>query len=219
MARKAARRSQDERRTETRARLLAAAVECLLREGYAATSITAIQERSGAGRGTVQHHFPTKAELMVAATAHVVEQRLAATRAALEQVPADADRIETLVELVWTDLTSDTFLAALELWVAGRTDAELRTALRPHEAGLMSATHELFVAALGDELAADPRAATLVTLTIDALTGIVMTTLLSGGADRLRDTDLPLVLRERWTQALRILLGRAGPETLLDPER
>lgn len=211
------RRTQAERRLDTRERLLAAAVECLLEDGYAATSISAIQERSGAGRGTVQHHFPTKAGLMVAATAHVVEQRLASTRAAAERIPSGADRVDALVDLVWADLSSDTFMAALELWVAGRTDAELREALRPQERTLMAATADLFLTVLGEELAGDPRAATLVELTIDALTGIVMTTLL-GGRPR-RDLGRRTVLLDRWKQALRILLGQAPPGSLVPDPR
>lgn len=205
------RRTQAERRAGTRIRLLEAAVESLLESGYAATSVSEIQRRSGAGRGTVQHHFPTKAELMVAATAHVVEARLASTREAADRLPVDVDRLDALVDLVWHDLASPAFLAALELWVAARTDPELKAALLPHERRLMAATASLFVDVLGPGYD-DPRTPTLVEFTIDVLTGLTMTTLLTGTPD---GGTRPVVV-ERWKRALRVLFGQARPDSLLD---
>ncbi|MFS3130462.1 TetR/AcrR family transcriptional regulator [Nocardioides sp. Bht2] len=205
------RRTQAERRSGTRTKLLAAAVDSLLESGYAATSVTEIQRRSGAGRGTVQHHFPTKADLMVAATAHVVEARLASTRLAALALPEDADRLEALVDLVWLDLGSPAFLAALELWVAARTDADLKAALLPHERRLMTATATLFVDVLGPGYD-DPRTPTLVEFTIDVLTGLTMTTLLTGTPS---DGQRQVVL-DRWKRALRVLFGQAPPESLVD---
>ncbi len=185
----------------TTERLLAAATASLLEQGYAATSITGVQERSGLGRGTVQHYFPTKAELVVAATARLVEQRLERTRDAAAALDPAVDRVDALVDLVWQDLNSPPFLAALELWVAARTDAELRAALLPHERRLMASTAELFVSVLGPDHSADPRTATLVEFTIDVLTGLVMTTLLTG------DLGSRSRLVDRWKLALRTLFA------------
>lgn len=213
MSARSERRSQAERSESTRTRLLTAAVDALLENGYAATSITEIQRRSGAGRGTVQHHFPTKADLVVAATAHVVEERLASTRRAAAALPDDADRLDALVDLVWLDLASPAFLAALELWVAARTDPELCTALLPHEQRLMSATATLFVDVLGPGYA-DPRTPTLVEFTIDVLTGLTMTTLLSA-PDRAGDDAVRATALARWKRALRVLFGQADADTLL----
>lgn len=212
MSARSERRSQSERSQGTRTRLLRAAVEALLENGYAATSITEVQQRSGAGRGTVQHHFPTKADLMVAATAHVVEERLARTREAAAALAPGTDRLDALVDLVWLDLGSPAFLAALELWVAARTDAALRTALLPHERRLLAATGALFVEVLGPEHS-DERTPVLVEFTIDVLTGLAMTTLLSDPHRTATATGRAVAV-ERWKRALRVLFTALDADTL-----
>jgi TetR/AcrR family transcriptional regulator, transcriptional repressor for nem operon len=50
-----------------RERLVEAAQELLWERGYSATSPKAIQERAGAGQGSMYHHFAGKAELAAAA--------------------------------------------------------------------------------------------------------------------------------------------------------
>jgi AcrR family transcriptional regulator len=52
---------------DTRERLIEAARELLWERGYVGTSPKAIQERSGAGQGSMYHHFSGKRELALAA--------------------------------------------------------------------------------------------------------------------------------------------------------
>ena len=62
------------RHMEARERLVRSAQELLWERGYVATSPRAIQQRSGAGQGSMYHHFTGKAEL-----ARVALERTAAT--------------------------------------------------------------------------------------------------------------------------------------------
>jgi AcrR family transcriptional regulator len=185
-----------------RRRLLAAAVECLREKGYAATTVTEVQERAGVARGTLLHHFPAKAELMVAATEHLALERIERLRTEAARIPAGADRLPAVVDLAWADLASPWFFTALELWVAARTDAALRSTLLPVQERLFRALHVGLFSVLDDAaLGADPRAHTLVELTIDALTGIAMTTMLSDRGPQ------PELLLARWKRALEVLIG------------
>jgi AcrR family transcriptional regulator len=61
---------------DTRARLLAAAVEVLEAGGYGAASVAAIAERAGLATGTLYRHFPSKADLFVEVFRAVAEQEL-----------------------------------------------------------------------------------------------------------------------------------------------
>ncbi|MDQ1131173.1 TetR/AcrR family transcriptional regulator [Microbacterium sp. SORGH_AS_0888] len=57
--------------TEVRERMTDAAALLLARDGYQATSFSAVLEESGAPRGSIYHHFPGgKDELVSAALAH-----------------------------------------------------------------------------------------------------------------------------------------------------
>lgn len=213
MSAAAVRRTQEERRAATRGRLLAAAVDCLLERGYAATTVAEVQERAGLARGTLLHHFPTKAALMVAATDHLATERIDRFRREAERIPAEQDRLHAVVDLAWRDLNSPSFFTALELWVAARTDPELREALLPVESRLFRALHESLAAVLGEEYAADARTATLVEFTIDVVTGLSMTTMLTSNLGHRE-----LLLR-RWKRALGVLLGQLAPEQLVETRR
>ena len=192
------RRSQQQRSTATRARIIDATVASLLELGYAATTISRVQERAGVARGTLLHHFPHRASLLVAVVEDVASRRLS--------VLSDGDRPEgsgwdAAVDLVWRDLQSPAFLAVLELWVAARTDPDLRSALVPVERTVFEAVHRAVTTLVADT---DPRVPTVVQFTIDLLTGSAMTTLLG-------DDGSQQLLVERWRRAIPVLLGQAGP--------
>lgn len=205
------RRTQGERSAATRARLLRAASTCLLEHGYAETTIARIQEAAGLARGTLLHHFPTRADLMVAATVHLVEQRMAAFREEAGRI-GDGDRLQAVVDLAWRDLSSPEFYTALELWVAARTDPDLKAVLLVEEARLFRAIHAGTAAVLGPAYAEDPRVPTVVEFTIDVLTGLSMMSMLTS------DLGDRAVLLRRWRRTLGILLGELDASTLLhDP--
>src|SRR5512139_2623813 len=129
------RRTQEERSAETRARLLEATIESLIEVGYASTTTTGVCERAGVSRGAQVHHFPRKQDLVVAAVAHLAAKHVPVLRERAAALPPDAngDRLATVVELVAETFGGELFTAALELWVAARTDAELHAALIPFE--------------------------------------------------------------------------------------
>src|SRR5690242_5936361 len=65
------RRTQEQRRAETRAKLLDAAIESLLEVGYAATTTRAVAQRAGVSSGAQTHHFPRRVDLVAAAVEHL----------------------------------------------------------------------------------------------------------------------------------------------------
>jgi AcrR family transcriptional regulator len=82
-------RTQQQRREETRRALLDAAVESLIEVGFARTTTLEVQRRAGVSRGALLHHFPSKAELLVAAVAHLAEMRAKEMKAFASQLPPD----------------------------------------------------------------------------------------------------------------------------------
>lgn len=128
------RRTQAERRAATRTALLDAAIDCLAEEGYAKTTTRRIAERAGVTPGALQHHFATRAELLGQARRHLgskVAQKM------FEDRPADIAsprlRTEHQLDRWWDLLTGPRFAAMVELWLAARTDAELREQLAEAE--------------------------------------------------------------------------------------
>ncbi|WP_373454858.1 TetR/AcrR family transcriptional regulator [Rhodococcus sp. 05-2254-6] len=120
------RRTQAERTAGTRAMLLDAAIDCLVELGFAKTSTQEIARRAGVSRGAQLHHFPTKESLLIAAVEHLVDRRLS------EILEAEPDP-ERGPEILADAFSGPLFYAALELWVAARTDPALHEAMIPLE--------------------------------------------------------------------------------------
>src|SRR5437868_14617299 len=95
-------RTQQQRRDETRRALLDAAVESLIEVGFARTTTLEVQRRAEVSRGALLHHFPSKAELLVAAVDHLAEMRareLKQLAAALPEQRAGRARTDAVIGL------------------------------------------------------------------------------------------------------------------------
>src|SRR3954470_20396973 len=82
-------RTQQQRREETRRALLDAAVESLIEVGFARTTTLEVQRRANVSRGALLHHFPSKAELLVAAVDHLAEMRAREMKSFASQLPPE----------------------------------------------------------------------------------------------------------------------------------
>ena len=155
-----------------RARLMDATVELLVERGFSGTSTTLVSERAGVSRGAQLHHFPTKQHLVVAAVQHLTEVRGAELAAAAEGLPTDPGRrTRAVLKVLGDHFTSPVFTAALELWVAARTDPALLEAVAPLEQRVGREVHRLTVELLGaDESRAGVRE--LVQATLDLVRGL-----------------------------------------------
>ncbi|MEV6428995.1 TetR/AcrR family transcriptional regulator [Nocardia sp. NPDC051463] len=205
------RETQAQRRARMRTRLLDAAVESLVAVGYAGTTTLEVQKRAGVPRGTLQHYFPTRADLLAGAVEHVAEHRFLQLTREFEAIPAESDRLETAVELTMRMLSGPTFLAALEMWVGARTDPELLAAFLPLERRLFDLMHNSIRDLFRTEFPDDSRVPTITEFTIEIMTGLALRALLTGDLDRNR------IIQHRWRNAVRILLGTAEPNTLTAP--
>lgn len=194
-----------------RTRLLDAAVESLVEVGYAGTTTLEVQKRAGVPRGTLQHHFPTKADLLAGAVEHLADRRFDQLTREFAELPDSADRLAAAVELTMRMLSGPSFWAALEMWVGARTDPELLAAFLPLEHRLFELMHTSIRDIFRAEFPDDPRVPTITEFTIEIMTGLAMRVLLTGELDRNR------IIQQRWRNAVRILLGTAHPDTLTEP--
>lgn len=154
-----------------RQRLLDATIECLVEKGWSGTSTTLISERAGVSRGAQLHHFPTKNDLVIAAIEELWNKRDAEYRTALGSIPAGPERVRHVVEVLGEQFSSVMFEAALELWVAARSDAALHAAVADLERKLGRASHRLTVDALGVDESV-PGVRELVQATLDLVRGL-----------------------------------------------
>ncbi|MFE0590959.1 TetR/AcrR family transcriptional regulator [Micromonospora echinospora] len=190
---------QQERSRATRTRLLEATVDCLVEHGWSGTTTTVVATRAGVSRGAQLHHYPTRAALVTAAVVHLAERRAAELRAEAEALPAGPRRLDRVIDMLAAAFTGPLFVAALELWVAARTDPELRAALVPLEARVGREMHRLTVALLdADERRPGVREA--VQATLDLLRGLGVANLLTD------DSTRRTALLNTWKRQLATLL-------------
>ncbi|CAM3500229.1 TetR/AcrR family transcriptional regulator [Kibdelosporangium persicum] len=201
-------RTQRERRARTRAALLDATIDCLVDLGYSGTTVQEICRRAGLSRGAQQHHFTTKAELMAAAVEHLAGRLRDEVRGTLT-APQGPRRIGEAIDLLWRGFSGKLSTAALELWVAARTDEELRRSMLPVDRALGRSTLEIYREAAGADLPAE-RLETLYWLTVNVTRGLALDAMIGGDPARRAH------LLDEWkaiATSVALEAGRPGPRS------
>nr|WP_237690288.1 TetR/AcrR family transcriptional regulator [Nocardioides panacisoli] len=186
-----------------RLRLMEATVDLLVEKGFAGTTTTQVSERAGVSRGAQLHHFPTKNDLVVAAVEHLTEKRGADLAGAAADLPRGEHRTRAVVGMLGDHFASPVFTAALELWVAARTDPDLLAAVGPLEQRVGRETHRLTVDLLGADESV-PGVRELVQATLDLVRGLGLADTISDDAKRRQR------ILDEWADTLDAALGSRG---------
>jgi AcrR family transcriptional regulator len=189
--------TQAERREATRTTLLDATIESLVEFGYANTTTTRVADLAGLSRGAQLNYFPSKAALVSAAVAHLAAKRIAELRALVEALPDAADRMPALLDALWDAHQGELFDATLELWIAARTDTELRGELTALERSVTQAALAVAVQA-SDDLTSRPTLRDDVEFALATVRGLALLRAANGGDGR--------AVARRWTAARERLL-------------
>ena len=120
------RRTQAERSATTQIALLDATIDCLVELGFEGTSTPEVCRRAGVSRGAQLHHYPTKAELLVAAVEHLCDRRHGEFRKLVKARRSRKQRLDTAFDQLWKIYSGPTLTAWIELTVAARTDPVLQ---------------------------------------------------------------------------------------------
>ncbi len=198
---KTPRRSQAERTAAMRARLIDAAITCLNRLGYSATTLATIAEEAGVSRGGMLHQFPTKVDLMLAVVAYAsgYDDRPQAPRPHNDDVDLRADYIDQ-TDKVWRAQMTPPVKAKLDIMVAARSDPQLAAQL-PSMFNAIEARRRQFMIDFARELGIEDDAAIedMVTLHMAAMRGLSIEMLLTDDPDRI---ERAYVLLKRYKQDL-----------------
>jgi AcrR family transcriptional regulator len=122
--------SRDERRTQTRERLLDAAVDVFNRLGYVGASLEAVADAAGYTKGAVYSNFATKAELFRAVMERSQAGRAAADEALLRERSL-GEYIDLMGGLIADQAANEASfdLLTIEFWLAAMRDPALRAEL------------------------------------------------------------------------------------------
>ncbi|GAB2718738.1 TetR/AcrR family transcriptional regulator [Nocardia thraciensis] len=177
------RRTQEQRSSEMRVRLLDATIDCLVEYGYAGTTTPRVAERAGVTRGAQVHHFGSKTDLVVAAISHLAQRRTDAAMQELGRFRAEGDPVAAVLEFLWELHQGPLFVAAMELWVAGRVDRVLAAEMAKVEPFVNNAVLTAVAQLVPDEV--DRKIARdFVYTAMDALRGILVSNFIDPDSDR-----------------------------------
>ena len=135
----------------TREKLLEAAIEALVAEGYAGASTTRIAREAGVSQGALFKHFESKNALLAAALEALFTALVEDFRDRLQRGHRGGDELSRAISILWRIFGSPRLQAAFELYLAARTDTALAGAIRPillaHRENLLAEARALFPAA------------------------------------------------------------------------
>lgn len=197
------RRTNLERRTETRSRLLESAAEVFARRGYAAASVNEIVEGAGCSTGALYAHFEGKGDLFLSLMDETIPgwagyygQGVDATETLDDALRVIAERWVALI-----DKRPDQWTLFLEFWSVAMRDSSLLpefagrySDIRGAMAALIANTAEQFDLELNES--------------VDSLAAIV--TALADGLAMQRLANPDQVSEELFLKALQIVFGTAG---------
>src|SRR6266545_4566966 len=117
-------------RSETRQRILHAAIRTLAEQGYARTTARAVAATGGFAPGVIYYHFADLDELFVATARFTSEARLARYRAETDGVTGAVELVHRLRMLHAEDAAVGHIAAVQELIAAANTSPRLADEVR-----------------------------------------------------------------------------------------
>ncbi len=114
-----------ERTAAMRKRLIDAAIECLGKLGYGATTLQLVTDAAGVSRGAVLHHFPTRVDLMIAVAEYAAGKQNRHVARLLAETKPGMERYLAITMATWDAMTKPPAIALLEIMMGSRSDPEL----------------------------------------------------------------------------------------------
>ena len=175
--------TKQDRSRATRRRLLETTIRCLAQHGWEASTVGFIAAEAGLSRGAVQHHFPTREALILAALEFMFEERAALLDALPEPDGTGPGRVHAVVAGLVETIGGELFRAALQVWTAAAADPALRVAVVPLEKRFARGVHRRAVRLLGAD-DSDPDVRALIQATLDMARGLALADVLSDDSRR-----------------------------------
>ena len=194
---------KQDRSRATRLRLLEATVGCVAEVGWTASTNAVIADAAGISRGALQHHFPNRESLVVAALEYMFDKRTELILAVPIPQSSGVDRVRTAVDCLVDIYAGELFGAALQVWAAAAVDQRVLAAVAPLERRFAQEAHRLAVRLLGVD-DTDQHVRGLVQSTLDMCRGLALAGVLSDDSKR-----RSYVVRA-WADQLAHGLGHAG---------
>jgi hypothetical protein len=122
---------QERKSRATRDKICRAVTDCLVKLGYADTSINRVVEQAGVSKGALQHHYPTKEDLMASTVMWLLPNAsLERTQKVVRSKSGRMSSRELMYQ--WQKIVNtDEYRALLEILINMRTHKRLKARVGP----------------------------------------------------------------------------------------
>lgn len=119
------RRSQEQRRQETRRRLISATIQVINEKGFAAMRTGDITKKAGVTWGAAQHLFGGKAELLTQVASDVSDTLIDTLETDIDTDLPARDKLALIIDQTWELYSSRTYFAMVEIVRGTRKDPSI----------------------------------------------------------------------------------------------
>ncbi|USG60732.1 TetR/AcrR family transcriptional regulator [Sneathiella marina] len=123
------RKRQEERRIETRTKLVDAAIKLLHNKGASQLTTQDVAREAGMTRGAIQYHFDSPKSLLVASINEIAARLVEHLNTEqLKQLPLQ-ERLDRVFDEYWRGFQGEAYTAFMEITMRGRNDPEFSAAI------------------------------------------------------------------------------------------
>ncbi|MFM0028406.1 TetR/AcrR family transcriptional regulator [Paraburkholderia madseniana] len=151
-----------------------ATIDVLLEWGYNRLSTKEVCNRAGLSNGALVHHFLSKSELVVAATAAVYDEAILRAQQSAESPDAIKDPVSGFVAHCASVYFDWPFIAALEVVMVARTDPDLMSRIQPVIKHYRTLTDQAWTEVLLKVGVTRAKAETILSMTLNQVRGMAL---------------------------------------------
>jgi AcrR family transcriptional regulator len=166
--------TQADRTRTMQDKLMNAAIEVLLKQGYSRLTTKEVARVAGVSNGALTHHFASKEELVVAATAMVYEEAIIRGQRVAKTSNADKKPIEGYLSDCLSIYFEWPFIAALETIIVARTDPELMEKILPVMNRYRTTCDDIWLSVFKRAGLSNEKASLLLNLTLNLVRGMAV---------------------------------------------
>jgi AcrR family transcriptional regulator len=167
-------RTHAERSSDTREKVVRAAIRCIAEYGYQQATVTRIADLSGVSWGGIQHQFGNKAAIIQAVLDQTLDEFVMGVRNISTQDDQLETRVQVLVEGAWRLVNRPGFLAFLEIVLSHRHEPPKRNPASRYTARVWRVMIAVWDHLFGDLDLSEEQVQTARRVTFSSLTGLAV---------------------------------------------
>lgn len=166
------------RSVATRERLIRSALDEIFEVGYHAATTQGIALRASVSRGALLHHFPNRADIVIAAMEALLDDGTRQIKAVTNELQSGSASLADFVEFLWRLFSGRFFYLSLEMITESRNDPELRLRMIPVVRRFHEALDEIWTQFCAGSERTPQQARLILNLTVCLMRGMGVQTVL-----------------------------------------